>query len=285
MRMKTIRVGLVLAVLCSLMAFSNPANPTVIRESQEQVVKLCDIENTTFLPGEEITYKLYYNWNFIWLSAGEVTFRVKDLGHKYHFSASGRTYKSYEWFFKVRDYYDSYVNKESLLPEVSVRDVAEGGYKLYDRVTFDQKKNIARSTRGKTRSETKTTEHVVDDCMHDILSIIYFTRNIEFNNLQENAQIPIKIFMDNEVWPLRVRYKGKEEKKKVKDNGTFKTIKFAPEVIAGQVFNENAEMNVWVTDDQNKIPLLIESPVAVGSVKAVLKDYKGLRYDMTAKVK
>ena len=66
---------------------------------------------------------------------------------------------------------------------------------------------------------------------------------------------------------------------------TFKTIKFTPEVIAGQVFDEDTEMNVWVTDDQNRIPLLIESPVAVGSVKAVLKNYKGLRYDMTAKVK
>ena len=285
MRMKTIKSGIFLAVLCSLMAFSYPTNPTNYDLSQDQVIKLCDIQNTTFLPGEEITYKLYYNWNFIWLSAGEVTFRVKDTGSRYHFSASGRTYKSYEWFFKVRDYYDSYVDKETLLPYVSVRDVHEGGYRLYDRVSFDQRRNKAKSTRGKTRNETVTKEFSVDNCMHDILSIIYFTRNIDFDNMQKESLIPVKIFMDNEVWPLSVRYKGKEAKKKIKNNGTYKTIKFSPEVIAGQVFNEDTEMNVWVSDDQNKIPLLIESPVAVGSVKAVLKNYKGLRYDMTAKVK
>ncbi len=284
MRKKTIKTGFVLAVLCSLMAFKNPTEPIENNSGNDQEVKLCEIENRTFVPGEEITYKLYYNWNFIWLSAGEVTFKVKDMGSKYHLSAVGRTYKSYEWFFKVRDYYDSYVDKESLLPLVSVRDVQEGGYTLYDRVAFDQEEKVARSTRGKSRKETKTTEYQIESCMHDILSIIYFTRNIEFNNLEKNSQIPIKIFMDNEVWPLRVRYKGKEQKKKIKDNGTFKTIKFSPEVIAGQVFNEDTEMNVWVTDDKNRIPLLIESPVAVGSVKAVLKSYKGLRYDMDAKV-
>jgi hypothetical protein len=61
-------------------------------------------------------------------------------------------------------------------------------------------------------------------------------------------------------------------------------MKFQPEIIAGNVFNEDAHMTVWVSDDQNKIPVLIESPVSVGSVKMVLKQYWGLKYDFTAKV-
>jgi hypothetical protein len=43
-------------------------------------------------------------------------------------------------------------------------------------------------------------------------------------------------------------------------------------------------MTVWVGDDENRIPVMIESPVSVGSVKVVLKSYKGLKYDFTAKV-
>ncbi len=244
----------------------------------------CRMENNTFEDGEEIVYKLYYNWNFVWLAAGEVTFKVKDLGNKYHLSAHGRTYKSYEWFFTVRDYYDTYIDKETLLPYISIRNVREGGYRLYDAVTFDPNRNVAISNRGKSREVAKPTEYSVDNCMHDILSIIYYTRNIDFNHLNEGAQLPIKIFMDKETWPLKVKYKGKESGKKIKGHGKFRTHRFTPEVIVGDVFKEDSQMSVWVSDDQNKIPLLIESPVSVGSVKVVLKSYKGLKYDFDAQI-
>jgi len=89
--------------------------------------------------------------------------------------------------------------------------------------------------------------------------------------------------MDKEVWPLKVRYKGEEADKKIKGLGRFDTMIFSPEVILGEVFTEQSKMNVWVTNDFNRVPLLIESPVSVGSVKAVLKSYEGLKYHMTAK--
>ena len=93
----------------------------VVEKSEEDVIaNSCTIQNTTFQTGEEIVYKLYYNWNFVWFTAGEVVFRVKDLGTMYHLSAHGRTYKSYDWFFKVRDKYDTYVDKETLLPIISI---------------------------------------------------------------------------------------------------------------------------------------------------------------------
>lgn len=262
---------------------------TVVSDSTSTAIEQvpyepCRMENTTFEDGEEIVYKIYYNWNFVWLAAGEVTFKVKDLGNRYHLSAHGRTYKSYEWFFTVRDYYDTYIDKETLLPYISIRNVREGGYRLYDAVTFDPNRNVAISNRGKTREEAKPTEYSVDNCMHDILSIIYYTRNIDFNHLNAGAQLPIKIFMDKETWPLKVKYKGKEKEKKIKGQGKFRTHKFSPEVIVGEVFKEDSQMSVWVSDDQNKIPLLIESPVSVGSVKVVLKSYKGLKYDFDAQI-
>lgn len=247
--------------------------------------EICYINNGSFQVGEEITYKLYYNWNFIWLPAGEVVFKVAETDGQYHIVAKGRTYKSYEWFFKVRDTYESYVDKETLLPSTSVRNVSEGKYRLYDQVTFDQESNKAVSLRGKTQAEAVSREYPIDGCMHDVLSIIYYARNLAFDDYSSGQEFPVKIFMDKEVWPLQVKYKGKEASKKVKGKGRFNTIKFSPEVIEGTVFEKGAEMNVWVSDDQNRIPLLIESPVSVGSVKAVLKSYKGLRHDFTAKVK
>jgi len=266
-------------LVMTLMAFTNVDSV----KPQSNISKGAD--HITFEAGEEIVYKLYYNWNFIWLAAGEVTFCVEDDGDRFHLSAKGRTYPSYEWFFKVDDNYDAYVDKETLLPETSIRDVREGGYTLYDKVTFDQDNNKAVSLRGSSKDKTIRREYDVETHMHDILSAIYYTRSIDCEKYQEGEEFPIKIFMDKEVWPLNITYKGKEANKKVKGQGTFNTILYSPEVISGDVFDKGTEMNIWVSDDENKIPLLIESPVSVGSVKVVIKDYKGLKFDFEAKVK
>lgn len=277
-------------LIFSMMAFTAPSteinttsNISPLIEPKKEVVEPCFMENKTFQGGEEITYKLYYNWGIMWLSAGEVTFKVNDMGSQYHVAVAGRTYKSYEWFFKVRDYYDTYIDKNSLLPKTAIRNVREGKYKLYDKVDFDQENKKASSLRGKTRDEATKKEYDLGECMHDMLSVIYYSRNIDFESYNEGEEFPVKIFMDKEVWPLNVKYKGKQSRKKIKGKGRFNTIKFSPQVVSGRVFKEGEEMMVYVSDDKNRIPLLIESPVSVGSVKAVLKNYKGLKYEMTAK--
>ena len=281
------RTGYLLGLVMLLMAFSAPETTTVTPavEPQPQMEETtCNIENTSFQAGEEIVYKIYYNWNFIWLSAGEVVFRVKDLGDQYHLSAIGRTYKSYEWFYKIRDYYDTYVDKETLLPTVSIRDINEGKYRLYDKITFDQGSQKAVSLRGKTKDKAEETAYSIDPCMHDLLSIFYYTRNINYDYKKAGEVIPIKIFIDKETWPLEMEYRGKDGYKKVKGLGRFKTIQFGPEVIEGYYFKKDTKMDIWVTDDQNRIPVLIESPVSVGSIKCVLKEYKNLRHEMNAEV-
>lgn len=285
MRKTKIKLGGLSLALVTIMAFGYPTRIMEMPKDTIVPVDHCNIENQAFQDGEEIVYKMYYNWNFVWLSAGEVVFRVRDLGNQYHFSAYGRTYKSYEWFYKVRDYYDTYVDKETLLPNVSIRDIEEGKYRLYDKITFDKRRNIASSLRGKSKENAEVTEYPIESCMHDLLSIVYFARNLNFDDLEEGSQVPVKIFMDKEIWPLKVVYKGKDDNKKIRGEGRYETIKFSPEVIVGDIFNEGTEMNVWVSDDLNKIPLLIESPISVGSVKAVLKEYRGLRHEMGAKVK
>ncbi len=245
---------------------------------------VCGIRNTTFDAGEEIVYKLYYNWNFVWLPAGEVTFRVHDLPNQYRVTVRGRTYPSYEWFYKVTDNYESYLDKETLLPQIHIKDIHEGGYEKYDRTTFYQDEQRIVSHRGRTRSDTKPKYMDVDPCMHDLISIIYFARNLNYDRLRKNQEIPIKILMDQEMHPLKIRYLGPEEDVKIKGSGTYNTLRFSPQLITGELFKEGDEMQIYVSNDQNKIPLMIESPVTVGSVKAVLHSYNGLRYPMQAKI-
>ncbi len=279
MKTKFPKVWLMGLIVPLLVAFSSPVN-----ESSMLNYERCNMDNNTFEAGEILTYKLYYNWNFVWLSAGEVTFRVYDEGDEYHMTARGRTYKSYEWFFTVRDNYDSYIDKETLLPRLHIKDVVEGNYQRYDRTVFNQSTHTARSLRGKTREEATEETYELNGCVHDILSLVYVMRNLNYDGMSVGDQIPVELFLDRETYPLKVTYKGREARTKVKGMGRYRTIKISPEVVAGEVFKEGDEMTVYASDDENKIPVLIESPVSVGSVKAVLKSYSGLKYDMTAKV-
>ena len=288
MSIKYLKHAPIMGCLLVTMAFTFPTSHRIAninKPTMAENLSTCYIENTTFQPGEEITYKLFYNLGILWLSAGEVTFKVNDLGEQFKLTALGKTYKSYEWFYKVRDYYETHVNKETLLPNYSLRDINEGKYRLYDKITFKQNQQKAVSLRGKTKDEAKPTTYNIDPCMHDLLSIFYYMRNVDYNNIDKGDIIPIKIFIDKETWPLELEYRGRDAEKRIKGLGKFKTIKFGPEVIEGYYFKKGTEMNVWVSDDENKIPLLIESPVSVGSIKAVLKDYKNLRHDLTASLK
>ncbi|MFK8056486.1 MAG: DUF3108 domain-containing protein [Saprospiraceae bacterium] len=245
-------------------------------------VRICELENLAYGPGERIVYKLYYNLNFIWLSAGEVEFKVQDLGDRYKLTALGTTYSTYEWFFKVRDYYESYVDKETLLPILTIREIEEGNYTLYERVEYDQETGLGVGYRGKSKEEAmeRPGEFAMEHCMHDILSAVYFMRNLNLETASPNSVYPVTVFMDRKKYPLDVRYIGKEQNKKIKGLGRFNVYELAPEVVAGDVFSEDSEMRVWASTANSHVPLQIESPISVGSIKAVLMEHQNLRYSL-----
>lgn len=243
----------------------------------------CDAENEAFTGGEKLTYKLYYNWGLVWLSAGEVVFTVEEKPESYYLKAEGRTYKSYEWFYKVKDVYESEVDKDSLLPFWGLKDIQEGGYQRYDKLTFDRVNNKVVSDRGKTKEKTKITEFDVPSCTHDVLSCIYQLRTTDVNKMSKGDQLPINFFINGERYDINMKYKGERNAIKIKGMGKLDAYHFSPDLIGGDVFEEGTEMDIYVSKDENKIPLLIESPLKVGTIKAVLKSYKGLKNDFNAK--
>ncbi len=245
----------------------------------------CGVTNSSFQSGEVITYVLQYKWGFMNLKAGEVTFRVTDQGDTYRFSAFGKTSPGIEFFYKVRDYYETVVDKKTLLPVSAKKSLSEGSYRLYERVEFDHENEVATAHRGKSSKKLKADVMPIENCMYDILSVLYTTRNISFDELDKGEKFPIRFFMDKKVYPLEVIYGGKEKHKRIKSNGLHNTIMFKPQLVKNDIFPDGGEMSIWVSDDKNRVPLLIESPLSVGSVRAVLKSHKGLRNPMESRVR
>jgi len=238
----------------------------------------CSIRNTAFLNGESLTFKVFYTLAGVYVGAGEATFNMglEKLNNKpvYHVIGDGKTYSFYDSFFKVRDRYESYIDTATLQPYRFIRNVYEGGYKKYENVTFDQSSNTAVTNQGVFK---------VPNCVQDVLSSMYFARNIDFNKYKVEDKIPFAMFLDNETYNLYIRYLGKETIKT--KYGNFRAIKFKPMLIKGTIFEGGEKMTVWVSDDANKIPLRVESPISVGSVKVDMMGFKNLRYPLSSQIK
>ena len=234
----------------------------------------CAAKNTSFKDGEKLTFRVFYNMGFVWINAGNVHFNtnLEDMNGKkvYHISGAGKTAKSYEWVYKVRDKYDTYIDKETMLPLRFIRHVNEGGFKIDQDVTMNHVKCEA-------LSDNKT--YPIPKCTQDVLSAIYFARNIDYNKHSPGDKIPFTMFLDDKVYSLYIKYVGKE---KIETKmGTFNAIKIVPLLIEGTIFKGGEKMSVWVTDDDNHLPLRVESPILVGSIKVDLMSYENLRNSFT----
>jgi len=235
----------------------------------------CGIRNSSFVAGENISLVVFYNALGIYVNAGTATFNVisEKLNNKpvYHIVGTGVTNSKYDWIFKVRDRYETYIDTSTLLPYKFIRNVDEGGYKKYENITFNQDAHTALTTEG---------VYKVPGCIQDVVSSMYYARNIDFSKYKSGDRIPFNLFLDNEVYSMYIRYMGKETIKT--RYGKFRAIKFKPLLVKGTLFEGGEKMTVYVSDDDNKVPLRIESPLIVGSVKVDLMSYKNLRYPLTS---
>ena len=257
-----VKLSLLVTALCSLSFSAN-------NESQ------CSFKNTAFKADEVVSMKVFYSTLGMYIGAGEATFTtsLERFNGKtvYHFTGVGKTYPAFDNFFKVRDIYESYVDTANLLPYKFVRNIDEGGYKKYENVTFSQTANTAVSTNGVFK---------VTDCIQDVISSVYYARNINFDKYKVNDKIPFDMFLDDEVYHLYIRYMGKE---KIKTRyGKFNAIKIKPLLIKGTIFEGGEKMNAWLSDDPNHLLLRVESPIAVGSIKVDMMSYKNLRHPLTS---
>ena len=275
--MKLIKLSALGVLMVAAMA-NKPLNNH--KEAPAIVQSNCRVSNTTFKAGEKVGFVVYYTAaNIINVSAGVGSFTtsLEKLNGKsvYHIIGEGRTLPSYDKFYKANDTYETFMDAETLMPLKFVRDINEGGYKKYQNVSFVRNANTAISKEGTFK---------VPACVHDVVSSVFYARNIDFNKLRTNVdRVPIPVFLDNEVHTINVRYLGKETI--TTKYGKFKTIKIKPSTIQGTIFKDDDKMTVWVTDDANRVPVRVESPIVVGKVRIDMTSFENLRSPMTALVK
>ncbi|KAA9338578.1 DUF3108 domain-containing protein [Hymenobacter busanensis] len=235
------------------------------------------VRNESFKRGEEIRYKVHYGL----ITAAEAVIEVSDDLHRindrpcYKATVTGRTNGSFDLFLKVRDTWRSYIDTTSMLPQRFFRNIEENNYRKKETVDFDHTRDMVDVESKKKDKEVKRSTFKVPDNVQDLVSGFYFLRTVDFSNRKVGDQVNVKGFFDNEVFDMTVTYKGRQNVET--KAGTIRAIRLTPKMPKNKLFRGEDAISVYFSDDRNKIPVLFEAEMFVGSVKVDMYKYSGLK--------
>lgn len=223
-----------------------------------------------FKEGEVLQYKLKYGF----ITAAEATIKVQSSDLKfdgkptYRLVVDAQTSGTFDIFYKVRDHYDSYIDKTDLTPYFYQENIREASYRRQDKARFyqDTKKVVA----NKGTFSTPTTQ------TFDLVSAYYFSRSLDISKLKIGDKFKLNYFLGDEISALEIEYVGKEMVKS--KLGNLSCLKFSPSIKPGRIFKKDSKLYLWITDDGNRVPVKAQVEILVGSVTMEIKSAEGLKY-------
>lgn len=223
-----------------------------------------------FQEGEVLSYKLKYGF----LTAAEATIKVLGTDVKfdnkptYRLSVDAQTSGTFDIFYKIRDHYDSYIDKTDLTPYFYQENIREASYRRQDKARFHQDDKKVVANRGTFATPTTQT--------FDLVSAYYFARSLDISKLKIGEKFKLNYFLGDEISALEIEYVGKENVKS--KLGNIRCLKFSPSIKPGRVFRKDSKLYLWITDDGNRVPVKAQVEILVGSVTLEIKSAEGLKY-------
>lgn len=230
------------------------------------------VKEPVFQAGEVLKYKLKYGF----ITAAEGTLQVKESALKfdgkptYNLVVDGQTSGTFDIFYKIRDHYDSYIDKDNLKPYFYQENIREGGYRRQDKARFNQE--------GKKVVATQGTFNTPNTQTFDLVSVYYFARSLDISKMKTGDYVKLNYFLQDEISQLEIQFTGREEvKTKI---GKIRCLKFSPSIKPGRVFRKDSKLYLWITDDGNRVPVKAQVEIIVGSVTMEIKSAEGLKYPL-----
>lgn len=230
------------------------------------------VNNKAFKRGEKLTYRLHYGF----IDAVRATLEITDENKKFanrntmHVVGIGKSKGTFDFFFKVRDRYESYIDEEALIPWFFGRRIDEGGYKTSQDYAFNHYTH-------KLTANTQTIS--ILENTQDMISGFYLARTMDLSSAKEGQLFSVPTIVDGEMYNLQIKFKGRETVKTA--FGKVKCLKFVPVLQKGRIFKHEEDLQVWLTDDSNHIPIKAKAEILFGSIKLELIDYTGLTNPIT----
>ena len=223
--------------------------------------------------GEWLKFRVHYGL----ITAGVATLKVKteyiDAEETFHIIGYGETTGVTSWFFNTQDHYETYIIKEKDLPKRFIRKIDEGGHTKDIQIDFDHTTQNATITN--FENDTEKIVSFPREAQDMVSSLYYLRNNLDTKELKVKDEIEMDMFFDGENYKFKLKFLGREILST--KFGDVSCLVFRPYVQSGRVFKEKESLTIWVSDDDNKIPLLIKADLAVGSLKATLVEFKKLK--------
>ena len=285
----TIR-NMILCLLCFTAAQPRQYAQEISDSTSCIPVRTVKEQELAFGHGESASFTLHYEWGAIDSDVGHATVRLDSLtynGHKaFKCTMKGRTTRLYDFFFKVREDFQAWFTRDGLKPLKFYRHSQEGSYEaknlyIYERNSAEHHiiADLYSSKRGQRNIDIPLTP-----CTFDLPTLFYFARNMDFDTVEPGRKYPMTFAIDDDVFNVYFILYGRETIK-VKGLGTVKTIKFAAKLLEGEVFKGEEDMLIWVTDDDNRLPVYFEAPLLVGTAKGRMTSYDNLKHPFTSLIK
>lgn len=247
----------------------------------------CVEKINAFQPGEKIYYEVYYELGILSWHAAEAYFEVQEDVYNgkecFHFISYGRSLPGYDWLYKVRDSYEAWSDKNDLKSYKYIRNTNEGNYHVRNEYHFDHKEAKIYSFTENSKKPYSEDTLLMPECTNDLVTAVYYTRNIDYSKATTGQKFPVRMIVDNELVDLYIRYLGKE-KIETRDGTEFNCVVFTALMMEGSIFNGGEDIKVWVTDDLNRIPVKVEAQILIGTVDAYLTKTAGLKNELSSKI-
>lgn len=225
------------------------------------------VENNAFKCGEQLVYRIHYGF----IDAGLATIKIQDslvpvLGKKaYHIVGTGVSTGVLNAVFKVNDRYETYMDAKALCPLMFIRRVDEGGFIIKQDMLFDQDYHMVNSSGKRIK---------IPAYIQDMLSAFYYSRTFDYSDEKPGKIDSVVTIVDNQIWSLKIKFVRRDTIKS--DVGKICCLVFEPLVQKGRIFKHNDDLQVWISDDKNHIPIRAQANILVGSIKLDIVSWSGL---------
>lgn len=237
------------------------------------------IKNTSFNAGERLEYRVHLGF----LSGAYATIDISETIYSingrpcFKVNIFGRTAGVIDLFYKVRDTWGSYLDTAAIVPQRFYRYIRENKYRKNEIVDFNHLNDSATVARldKKTMKLKEKVIFPIANNTQDLVSGAFFLRTMDLDKKRNGDIIRIKGFFDDETFNMKIKYLGTEKlKTKV---GTFETHVMAPILPENKLFKGQDAIRLWLSKDENKIPLKIQADMFVGAIEIDIKSYENLR--------